>query len=292
MGEAVRMTVKRSLWVWWSIVSLFAAVVSSTAQAEPDAQQGAQEVAARNAFEAGREDYEHGEFARALAHFERAYALSPLPQLLFNIGRAADSDGQPSRAITAYTAYLDAFPTANNVEFVKARLAKMRSLERADKAATRDPFSDPSAPPEPANEAASAAARPADVGRPKTAEGPHDPSVVPAPEKRTSYTPAVVTLAAIGVASAGLFVGYGVAARRGYDGCDGPHFCSDAEFSDAYRKKVYLANGFGAAAVAAGTAATVLFLVQRARDKRAPSRVDVMLDLSPGHGKVVAYGAF
>jgi len=98
------------------------------------------DAAARSAFEAGRQAYDHGAFAEALAHHERAYALSRRAELLFNIGRAADSDGQPGRAIAAYSSYLDAFPGAENGDFVRARLEKMRALERSGSAAQASPL--------------------------------------------------------------------------------------------------------------------------------------------------------
>ncbi|MET0285538.1 MAG: tetratricopeptide repeat protein [Polyangiales bacterium] len=225
------------------LVSLCALVPRAYAQDDADA---------RSAFEAGREAYEHGQFERALEQFERAYALSPKPQLLFNIGRAADSDGQPERAVSAYEGYLGAHPEADNAEFVRARLAKLR---REDK--------------------------PVVVPRVQDA---------PPPEKRRSLMPAAIMLAAVGVVSAGLFVGYAIAARNGYDQCDGPRFCSDNEFADEHRKKVYIADGFAAAAVATGVTASVLFFVQRSRDKRAP--VDVSVALAPTESKVVLHGSF
>jgi hypothetical protein len=83
---------------------------------------------ARRAFEAGRLAYERGRFSEALAEYERAYSLSPHPTLLFNIGRAADSDGQVERAISAYASFLAADPASENGEFVQARLDKLRTL--------------------------------------------------------------------------------------------------------------------------------------------------------------------
>lgn len=105
-------------------VCQLAAAQEQPAAAEADAR-------ARRAFEAGRDAYDHGSFTAALAHFEQAYALRPSPELLYNVGRAADSDGQPGRAIAAYAAYLEAYPNADNRDFVRARLEKMRALERA-----------------------------------------------------------------------------------------------------------------------------------------------------------------
>jgi len=101
----------------------------ATAQEKPAAADT--DARARRAFEAGRDAYDHGSFTAALAHFEQAYALRPSPELLYNVGRAADSDGQPSRAIAAYSSYLEAYPNAENRDFVHARLEKMRVLERA-----------------------------------------------------------------------------------------------------------------------------------------------------------------
>lgn len=83
--------------------------------------------AAREAFELGKAAYERGRFSEALAYYERAYALSPHPNLLFNIGRAADSDGRSERAIQAYSAFLEAVPDADNREFVEGRLERLRA---------------------------------------------------------------------------------------------------------------------------------------------------------------------
>jgi tetratricopeptide (TPR) repeat protein len=97
---------------------------TSSAHAEPAAEA---DPAARAAFEQGASAYEHGRFAEALAAFERSYALSHHPKLLFNIGRAADGDGQAERAISAYDAYLLAYPNADNRDFVRSRLDKLRT---------------------------------------------------------------------------------------------------------------------------------------------------------------------
>lgn len=90
---------------------------------------------ARRAFESGRDAYERGDFTQALRDFEQAQELRPSPELLYNVGRAADSDGQASRAVAAYSAYLASYPSADNRDFVRARLEKMRALERVAKSA-------------------------------------------------------------------------------------------------------------------------------------------------------------
>jgi len=101
---------------------------------------------ARREFEVGREAYDHGAFSEARSHFERAFQLSRRRELLFNIGRAADSEGNPERAISAYSAYLEVFPEAANRDFVRARLEKMRADHAARASAEARP---PSAAPLP-----------------------------------------------------------------------------------------------------------------------------------------------
>jgi tetratricopeptide (TPR) repeat protein len=105
----------------------------------------------RAAFEAGRDAYEAGRFEEALVQYERAYALSPHPNLLYNIARAADSDGQTERAIQAYEAFLSSKPNAENGDFARARLAKLR--------ASQPPAAAPVSPPAPAPVAAPGIAR-------------------------------------------------------------------------------------------------------------------------------------
>jgi tetratricopeptide (TPR) repeat protein len=108
---------------------------------------GTAETDARAAFEQGRAAYERGAFGEALAHFERAQALSPRAELLYNIARSADSDGQTARAMSAYSAYLEAYPTAQNRAFVKARLEKVRALEQEREASRALQPATPTPPP-------------------------------------------------------------------------------------------------------------------------------------------------
>ena len=140
---------------------LLLAARPQTAHAQLAAPQAAPaEAAARAAFEEGRLAYDTGGFAQALVHFERAYTLSGNAKLLFNIARAADADGQPERACTAYDAYLQRVPQADNRQFVEARLAKLRTppaeparaAPRTDEpAAARPPSTTPSAATVPSN---------------------------------------------------------------------------------------------------------------------------------------------
>ena len=78
---------------------------------------------ARASFEAGRTAFSNGKFSTALAKFRESYNLSKRPQLLFNIGSAADRLGDRERlAIDSYKNYLKRVPSASNRNFVQARI--------------------------------------------------------------------------------------------------------------------------------------------------------------------------
>ncbi|MET0340193.1 MAG: outer membrane protein assembly factor BamD [Polyangiales bacterium] len=113
-----------------SLLAVSVGVSASRARAQQHADAAEREASARSAFEAGRDAYDRGAFGEALTYFERAHALSPKPELLYDIGHAADSDGQTTRAIAAYSAYLEAYPDSDNRAYVRARLEKVRAQEK------------------------------------------------------------------------------------------------------------------------------------------------------------------
>ena len=72
------------------------------------------DVEARRLFEAGRRAYDDGRYAVALRQFERAYALSQRPALLYNVGVAADRLGRNDRALAAFEQYLREVPAGED----------------------------------------------------------------------------------------------------------------------------------------------------------------------------------
>ncbi|MBK6812549.1 MAG: tetratricopeptide repeat protein [Sandaracinaceae bacterium] len=68
------------------------------------------EEEARALFIAGRSAFDQGRFEEALSHFKRSYELSGRPELLYNIGTAADRVGRLEEAITAFRSYLEGSP--------------------------------------------------------------------------------------------------------------------------------------------------------------------------------------
>lgn len=93
---------------------------------------------ARVHFQAGRDAFSRGDFSGAASEFERAYALSRRPQLLYNIGRAYQEQLRLEDAHRSFQHYLDALPDAPDRAEVEGRL---RIIEVA--------MSHPTAPPPP-----------------------------------------------------------------------------------------------------------------------------------------------
>lgn len=141
----------------WLVVFLLVGVTSHAAAQSKQPTVAVQPTPeAREAFERGRSAYERGRFGEAITWYERAHELSPHPTLLFNIGRAADSDGRHERAIQAYAAYLEALPGADNREFVEGRLERLRAASAGQGAAPAGAPNSPALSITPASVAASA----------------------------------------------------------------------------------------------------------------------------------------
>lgn len=88
---------------------------------------------ARELFLAGRAAYEDGRFEEALGYFRRAHALSGRPELLFNVGQAADRARLDREAVEAWEAYLAAVPESPNRHTVETRVrALRRAMERQE----------------------------------------------------------------------------------------------------------------------------------------------------------------
>ena len=102
------------------VAALLALTPLASAQETPEDQEARQE------FEAGREAFNAGRHESALAHFRRAYELSRRPQLLYNIGVAADRLRRDAEALEAFEQYLAQIPDAENRGDVDARITVLR----------------------------------------------------------------------------------------------------------------------------------------------------------------------
>jgi hypothetical protein len=82
---------------------------------------------AREAFEQGRQAWDEGRFREAWEHWHLAYRLSRRPELLYNVGQAADRLRMDAEALEAFRLYLAKNPDAENRREVENRI---RILER------------------------------------------------------------------------------------------------------------------------------------------------------------------
>ena len=82
---------------------------------------------ARELFEQGRVAWDEGRFREAWEHWHHSYRLSRRPELLYNVGQAADRLRMDREALEAFRLYLEKNPDAANRKEVENRI---RILER------------------------------------------------------------------------------------------------------------------------------------------------------------------
>jgi tetratricopeptide (TPR) repeat protein len=118
------------------VLALFAATpaaASAQSQAPVDA---SRDEEARMLFHAGVEAFSAGRYPDALSRFEAAYELSPRPDLLYNLGSAADRMRRDEVALDYFERYLAARPESARRTEVLARIEALRRAiaERASRA--------------------------------------------------------------------------------------------------------------------------------------------------------------
>lgn len=96
----------------------------------------ADDEVARGLFQAGKAAYQAGKYQDALSFFEQSHARSGRPELLFNIGQAAERVRQDQKALEMFRAYLTQVPDAANRVEVEARIKQLEQwVAEQDKAA-------------------------------------------------------------------------------------------------------------------------------------------------------------
>lgn len=119
--HSLRRMVELSVVVFvWALVLV--AVPAAQAQDDATGDQAGLDEEARSLFEAGRTAFAAGRFDAALTRFRDAYELSGRPELLYNIGSAADRLRRDAEALEAFRGYLAARPNAPNRLEVESRI--------------------------------------------------------------------------------------------------------------------------------------------------------------------------
>jgi tetratricopeptide (TPR) repeat protein len=112
-------------------------LLSLAAARGANAQSDRDDELARTLFLAGQTYYEQGEYELAEQQFERAYQLSPRPQLLMNVATSAERAGHLEKAIDSLERYLQEMPDLTDravlerrLDAMKRRLARQRAEEQ------------------------------------------------------------------------------------------------------------------------------------------------------------------
>jgi len=96
------------------------------AAAPEDSAAASEDSEARALFVAGQTAFEAGRYEAALGHFRASFELSNRPQLLYNIGLAADRLRHDQEALTAFEGFLAQVPDSPLREPVEARAEILR----------------------------------------------------------------------------------------------------------------------------------------------------------------------
>lgn len=228
---------------------------------------------------AGSEAFRAGEFDRAIAAFEEAYARVPMPNLIFNIGRAYEAKGELSRALERYEAFvlqpgvdLDTRAlAANRMKVIRSILAEVGPGEEVT---AREDHDAPLAPVEPAL---------AGTGEER-------------PRNEPNRALRISGLAAVGLGAAALLTGavVGGVARQRASRADREQFIVDSDRDRTQARR--LAVSADALFITGGiVAVTGLVLVAIGYGRRAGSkRGDVALrpSLRRGQGGLIVEGSF
>lgn len=108
---------------------------------------------AREAYYTGDNHYAAGRYEQALEHFEKAYALSKRPQLLYNIANAYERMGEYEAAAGYLRRYLKS-PEAEDISSVRERIKRleMNADAKAREAAPENSEGDPDESEDPGDE--------------------------------------------------------------------------------------------------------------------------------------------
>ncbi|MEQ1571914.1 MAG: hypothetical protein ABMA64_40175, partial [Myxococcota bacterium] len=88
------------------------------------------ETEARALYDQGVRYYEQREFDLAVRLWQKAYALTPLPAIAYNIAKATEDGNHPVEALAAWKAYFEVAP-ADARPATEARIAALTAVVEA-----------------------------------------------------------------------------------------------------------------------------------------------------------------
>lgn len=125
-------------------------------------------------LESGVAYFNEGKFADAEREMSQAYALRPVPELVYNLAQCQERIGASDRAAASYREYLKGRPRAADRADVEKRIAQLEEQARAQAAAAQAPPKDEPPP----SGAAQAGAPAAELVSPAPASAPPPEKVV------------------------------------------------------------------------------------------------------------------
>ncbi len=269
------------------VLVLLLALVGSARAAGPSAAGLAQ---AKEEFRKAEADFHARSYASAIDHYRKAYELSKLPKLLYNIGIALRLNGDRQQALEALQAYIAAEPTSKYVAEAQAEIAgllKEIAAERAQRGSTIEPAPVPVPQPEPPVEPPAPEAAPvAPPKPPPVAEGPLPRAAESAPrDDKSGVRIAGWVTAGAGVALLATGVVFGLKAKAARDDLAAAGTWDPGLYDSgrAANRNMFIFLGAGAAAVATG--AVLTFVVGRPADERA-------VTVAPAPGGLLVQGRF
>jgi tetratricopeptide (TPR) repeat protein len=144
------------------LVVLLLSTVAIAATAQDDGSNIPPEV--KSKYEAGKAEFDAGNFEAAIAAFTEVYNLTGEPDLLFNLAACAERLGDAERAIAYYRVYIEEVPDAPDAETVRQRIKTLETEGIPKPAPEPEPTPEPTpevTAPEPAP--TTAAAPPPDI---------------------------------------------------------------------------------------------------------------------------------
>jgi tetratricopeptide (TPR) repeat protein len=159
---------------------------------------------ARKHFAKGRHFYDVEDYPAALAEFEAARKVKPLPALDFNIGRCDDRLERYPEAIAAYERYVSSTPPPTDAAEVRERIKVLRGRLPAPEPAKPSPREAAKRPP-----SSQAAPPSAEVVKPAPLLAPVESSAPAAAVERKSNKKTLAIV--LGVVGGALLVGGAVA---------------------------------------------------------------------------------
>lgn len=264
-----------------------ALVVACAIAPTAHAQTSGRDAEARALFQAGQVAFEEGRYENALEYFRRSYELSQRPELLYNIGSAADRLRLDADALRAFEQYLELRPDAPNRAELEGRIAVLRRAVAAagattatTTAATTTTATTTDTPPDQAE--TQAVATTSTVGGPSAPAGEADAGPGPMPW--------IVLGAGAAVAVTGVIL-IGVAAGDVAAVENAPQGSSWSDVSAAYDRSEPLSIA-GAVLIGVGGAAMIGGLVWGVVGGSSSSSEQPQAELTIGPGSVGVRGRF